>query len=64
LVFKFSINKKLKSSGIIIPIPRLNETLTLLDAIDQLKLKNMNLAIVTDENGSKATGLITLKKIF
>jgi len=43
---------------------KLNGNLTLLDAVDQLKLKNMNFAIVTDENGSKAIGMITLKKIF
>lgn len=65
LVFKFTTNKSLKASGIIVPIQRLNENLTLLDAIDQLKKKHVNFAVVTDEqNSTKATGMITLKKIF
>lgn len=65
LVFKFNKEEKntLKSSGIVQPIAKLNENLTLLDAIDQLKEKNINFAIVYDDN-NKATGMITLKKIF
>lgn len=38
----------LKSAGIIIPINKLNENLTLLDAIDQLRIKDDTLAIVCD----------------
>ena len=49
IIFKFSANKILKSAGIIIPITKLNENLTLLDAIDQLRMKNETLAIVCDE---------------
>ena len=64
LGFKFSDSNQLKYSGIIMTAAKLNGNLTLLDAVDQLKLKNMNFAIVTDENGSKAIGMITLKKIF
>ena len=63
LIFKFSEITSLKDSGIVHPIAKLNENLTLLDAIDQLKEKNINFAIVYDDN-SKATGMITLKKIF
>ncbi len=37
LVFKFKELTSLKNSGIIQPIAKLNENLTLLDAIDQLK---------------------------
>lgn len=48
IIFKFSANKILKSAGIIIPITKLNENLTLLDAIDQLRIKNETLAIVCD----------------
>jgi CBS domain containing-hemolysin-like protein len=64
LAFKFTEKNQLKSSGIVLPITKLNGNLTLLDAIDQLKLKNVNFAIVTDENGTKAIGMISLKKIF
>lgn len=48
LVFKFTSNKNLKSSGIVLPVQRLNENLTLLDAIDQLKKKHVNFGIVID----------------
>ena len=48
IIFKFSNNKMLKSAGIIIPINKLNENLTLLDAIDQLRIKDDTLAIVCD----------------
>lgn len=64
LVFKFTSNKNLKSSGIVLPVQRLNENLTLLDAIDQLKKKHVNFGVVIDEQTNKATGMITLKKIF
>jgi metal transporter CNNM len=64
LVFKFTTNKNLKASGIILPVKKLNENLTLLDAIDQLKKKHVNFGIVIDEQTNKATGMITLKKIF
>lgn len=65
LVFKFTENKSLKASGIILPIQKLNENLTLLDAVDQLKKKHVNFGVVIDEqSSSKATGMITLKKIF
>ena len=64
LVFKFTSNKNLKASGIILPVQRLNENLTLLDAIDQLKKKHVNFGVVIDEQTNKATGMITLKKIF
>lgn len=64
LVFKFTNNKNLKASGIILPVQRLNENLTLLDAIDQLKKKHVNFGVVIDEQTNKATGMITLKKIF
>lgn len=65
LLFKFTTARTLKASGIILPIQRLSENLTLLDAVDQLKKKHVNFAVVTDEQASaKATGLITLKKIF
>lgn len=37
LVFKFGELTSLKNSGIVQPIAKLNENLTLLDAIDQLK---------------------------
>jgi len=63
LVFKFKELTSLKNSGIIQHIAKLNENLTLLDAIDQLKGKNINFAIVYDKD-NKATGMITLKKIF
>jgi len=46
IIFKYSANKILKNAGIIIPIFKLNENLTLLDAIDQLRKKNESLAIV------------------
>ena len=46
------------------PVQKLNENLTLLDAIDQLKKKQVNFALVIDEESGKATGMITLKKIF
>jgi CBS domain containing-hemolysin-like protein len=49
IIFKFSNNKVLKNAGIIINISKLNENLTLLDAIDQLRIKNETLAIVYDE---------------
>lgn len=64
LVFKFSDNRHLRKSGIVLPVHKLNENLTLLDAIDQMKKKNSTLAIVIDENTNKSTGIITLKKIF
>lgn len=64
LIFKFTTNKNLKSSGIILPVQKLNENLTLLDAIDQLKKKHVHFGIVIDEQTNKATGMITLKKIF
>lgn len=64
LIFKFTTNKNLKSSGIILPVQKLNENLTLLDAIDQLKKKHVHFGIVIDEQNNKATGMITLKKIF
>ena len=63
LVFKFKELISLKNSGIIQHIAKLNENLTLLDAIDQIKGKNINFAIVYDKE-NKATGMITLKKIF
>ena len=64
LVFKGSPDKKLKDSNVVQPISKLNENMTLLDAVDQLKAKNINFAMVYDENNTKATGMITLKKIF
>jgi len=64
LVFKFTDQKVLKDSSVVHSIAKLNENLTLLDAIDQLKEKNINFAMVYDENNNKATGMITLKKIF
>jgi metal transporter CNNM len=65
LVFKFTASKSLKASGVILPVQKLNENLTLLDAIDQLKKRHINFGVVIDEQSSnKATGIITLKKIF
>lgn len=64
LAFKFTANKSLKASGVVLPIQRLNEELTLLDAVDQLKKKYVNLGVVVGEDSAKATGMITLKKIF
>jgi CBS domain containing-hemolysin-like protein len=53
-----------KKSSLINPVQQISEESTLLDAVDQLKSKNMNLAIVIDPKTKKATGMITLKKIF
>ncbi len=64
LAFKFTSNKSLKGSGVVLPVQRLNENLTLLDAVEQLKKKHVNLAVVVSEDSSKASGMITLKKIF
>ena len=64
LVFKFTEKTSLKDSKIVHPIVKLNESLTLLDAIDQLKEKHVNFAMVYDESNNKATGMITLKKVF
>ena len=64
LAFKFSQHKSLNASGIVLHTIRLNENLTLLDAIDQLKQKRVNFAIVVEEGTDRATGMITLKKIF
>jgi CBS domain containing-hemolysin-like protein len=64
LVFKGAPNKTLKESNVVQPITKLNENMTLLDAVDQLKAKNMNFAMVYDQNNARATGMITLKKIF
>jgi CBS domain containing-hemolysin-like protein len=63
-MFKDTPNKAIKGSSIVQPITKLNEEMTLLDAVDQLKEKNLNFAMVYDQNNSKATGMITLKKIF
>lgn len=64
LALKKSQNKVIKTSAIVHPIAKLNESMTLLDAIGQLKVKNINLAMVYDDNNNKATGMITLKKVF
>ncbi len=64
LVFKYEDKKVLKDSKVVHPITKLNESLSLLDAIDQLKEKNINFAMVYDETNTKATGMVTLKKIF
>lgn len=64
LIFKETPNKALKDSSIVQAITKLNEEMTLLDAVDQLKEKNINFAMVYDQNNTKATGMITLKKIF
>ena len=64
LAFKESPNQPLKGSPIVQHITKLNEEMTLLDAVDQLKEKNINFAMVYDQNNTKATGMITLKKIF
>lgn len=64
LTLKEDQHKMLKESKVIQPLAKLNENLTLLDAISQLKEKNINLAMVYDDNNLKATGMITLKKIF
>ena len=64
LVFKHRESKELKGSSVVHNITKLPENLTLLDAVDQLKEKNINFAMVYDENNLKATGMITLKKIF
>ena len=64
LLFKESPNKALKDSKAVQSVTKLNEEMTLLDAVDQLKEKNINFAMVYDQNNTKATGMITLKKIF
>ncbi|CAM6002229.1 unnamed protein product [Sphagnum balticum] len=38
--------------------------MTLLDTIDELKKKSVNFGIAVDESSGKATGMITVKKIF
>lgn len=64
LAVKLSEGKSLKSTGIIHSITKIGEHLTLLDAISELKQKNVNLAAVLSEDGQKSSGMITLKKIF
>lgn len=64
LLLKNSPSRSLKNSNLIHPIIKVNENLCLLDAIDLLKEKNINMAIVYNEMNTKATGMITLKKIF
>lgn len=48
LIFKNSPSRLIKNSKAIHPIAKLNESMTLLDAIGQLKQKNINFAMVYD----------------
>jgi CBS domain containing-hemolysin-like protein len=64
LAFKGASSKALKDSSVVHPISKLNEGMTLLDAVDQLRAKGINFAMVYDQNNTRAAGMITLKKIF
>lgn len=53
----------LQENKIIAPVVEIGEKKTLLDAIDILKTKKINFAIVTNDKGV-CKGIVTLKQIF
>lgn len=64
LCLNLNQNKKLKDSEIITEITKINESATLLEAIDLLKSNKTNFAAVIHQETKKCSGIITLKQIF